>query len=185
MPETDKVLNPSRDDLEKFRLAHRKEGFLRYNTPNDIVKPDTRSAAYADEPNRFFRDTAQEEKDRRDAQRWRKEDLLELKRIQSIDREEQRWENIALGIKRFDEQTLKLQKRDLAKRNANSVQYNPITLKYYNGKEAAKMKEKEQRMRERAVQRSEFMYTKFNGKVNILTGQPKDVPQKGLPPIDD
>ena len=129
-----------REAIEKARLATRVEAYERYEDPGRLTEFVEGAQGYAPESERFDKDFAVVESQNRGQQRQRHGAIIDARRQERMDREEERW-MIAETQKQMEaERQLALQDTDKAKANRSSLPYDPITLMYDDGNDGERLK---------------------------------------------
>ena len=94
--------------------------------------PPQNSLAYQDDTERFYRDFAAEEHGRRLEKKFKDDERYAKKRAELSEREVERWNKMEREYVENEAKAEALKDSSAAKRNASSVNYNVITLKYAN-----------------------------------------------------
>lgn len=121
----------TRDELEKGRLRARTGGFERYVDPAEVLTQPPDSLGYADDADRFNRDTVGMERSQRDAAYAHKEMIFYARRSERAEREEERWQQVEQEHA-HDEQALAEMREDGGKwrRNKASQPYHLLSMQY-------------------------------------------------------
>ena len=171
-----------KETLEKSRLAARRGGFHHYEDLGMVTVPTPDAVGHIDETERFQKDFAHHERDRRQMVYRQQEQLISRKQEALARKEENRWNDIEeeyladeAKFERFRQEGKK------AARNAQSVPYNPITLGYHNSLAGEELRNRDEHIRYRAATRAQNLlgrmsYTPYDP----ITGEDKD--KKVLPP---
>ena len=175
-----------REAIEKVRLATRVEGFERYEDPGRLTEFVENTAGHAPEAERFDKDFAIVEAHTREMQRQRHGAIIDARRQERMDREEERWQ-IAEEQKRMEaERQRALQDTDKAKANRSSLPYDPITLMYDDGNDGERLKYYDDKTKYRAGLRAANMQKHdMSTAYNPITGLPQqrlDVPGRPKSP---
>jgi hypothetical protein len=141
MPKSRDERGQTRDEFEKSRLKARTGGFERYIDPSEVLTQPPDSLGYADDSDRFNRDTVGMEKMRHDAAYARKEMIYYARRTERSDREEERWKQVETEYAQ-DEQALADAREDgdKARRNKASVPYHLLSMQYNEDPEGEKLR---------------------------------------------
>lgn len=141
----------TRDESEKGRLKARVGGFQRYVDPAEVLTQPVDSLGYADDTDRFNRDTVGMEKAQRDAAYARKEMILYARRSERAEREEERWHTVEQEYAQ-DEQALAEMRDEGGKwrRNKTSVPYHLLSMQYAEDSEGEKLRFGDDQIRVRA-----------------------------------
>uniref|UniRef100_A0A7S2XXX1 Uncharacterized protein n=1 Tax=Fibrocapsa japonica TaxID=94617 RepID=A0A7S2XXX1_9STRA len=166
--------------LEKARLMNRaghQAKIYRENAPVEGVgllglPPD--AAGFISDADRFHSDTSGEELLRRQAEQARKVEFYEKRRAKNIDREEERWQKIKDDKIADEEKWNRMREMEVkSKKNKSAVPYNAITLQYNDGHDGERLRQEDQRTRDRAHMRQQNMARHGDTRCgyNILTGE--------------
>lgn len=129
-----------REQIEKIRLAQRREGFERYEDPGRLTEFEAGAGGFAPEADRFDKDFSVVEKVHRDNQRAHHSAIIDARRQERLDREEERWQITEEARRLEHERSIALQKTDKAKANRSSLPYDPLTLMYNDGHDGQRLK---------------------------------------------
>jgi len=136
-------------------------------------KVDPTSGMYASETDRLGGSKSEKELRSERLERYKKDRvLLERKRVDMADKEEERWKRMADEKKAVQKKLDDLQLTQKAKRNKQSMPYNPITLEYHDGLDGQRLKHVDDSVVYRAVVRQRVLQAKSTGTHNPLTGLP-------------
>lgn len=161
-----------REEVEKARLAARREGFHRYEDVGKIHEAARGTVQHIDESDRFQTDTAAEEKRRRDDQLRARDAYMSTKREATVAAEEARW--AAIDAQRRQEEERGAAMAGTSRRNNNSVAYDPITLRYNDDEEGRRLRAQDDARVVRQEARKEMLQSKATSVTyNLLTGEPK------------
>ncbi|QDZ24368.1 hypothetical protein HOP50_13g69060 [Chloropicon primus] len=179
-----------KDKLEKVRLEDRKGCYYKYdgNSEDNILLPPQNSLAYQDDTERFYRDFAAEEYGRRLEKKFKDDERYAKKRAELSEREVERWNKMEREYVENEAKAEALQDSSAAKRNASSVNYNVITLKYANTHGGQLLKYEDDTIRYRATLRGRALEQKMSSvEYDLLTGDAKidrvKVSDKPEPPV--
>jgi hypothetical protein len=173
-----------RDLMEKGRLAQRTGSHYRYQPPRQAVLPEPGygSVSYADELDRFTRDSAAAEFAQRQRTMHRKNHVIDLKAHAHLERETERWRSVEEKYEYDRARELDLKNEPLAQRNKNSVCYNPITMRKDSSHNAQLLQYDEDMVRRRAAQRANNLYSRGHSQpYNVLTGAPVQMQKLAVP----
>ncbi|KAL4469373.1 hypothetical protein ABPG72_006009 [Tetrahymena utriculariae] len=162
-----------KESIEKTRINQR----VGYETRNTDVKqllhnPDPKSTLFIPENQRFDKDFSVFDKQQRDQRFATKEVTLEKHRIEALERESKRWEQMENQVnkeqvkRQFQAEVLKA-----GKRNTNGMPFNPITLEYEKSNAGESLKKRDEMAKVRGYVRAENLDTRSNCGYNILTGE--------------
>jgi len=170
-----------KEALEKQRLAHRCEGFERYEDPGKITEFAENSLGFVSESERFDRDFAMVHKEERDASSARHEAVLATRRAERMDADEATWKQREAELQLQEERVQYLQKSGKAKATKGSEPYDLLTLKYHDDSKGAQLAHVDDLIRYRAVLRAQSLHRhSISVPYNPLTGE-----EVVLPPTPD
>jgi hypothetical protein len=150
----------SKDDFEKSRLKSRTGGFQRYTDPAEVLTQPPDSLGYADDADRFNRDTTGEEKIRRDVAYARKEMIYYNRRTERADREESRWKQVEEEYAQDEQAVAAMRdKGDAWRRNRTSVPYHLLSMQYCEDGEGEKLRYSDDQVRVRRAARGPWAPT--------------------------
>ncbi|DAZ95961.1 TPA: hypothetical protein N0F65_009262 [Lagenidium giganteum] len=148
-----------KETWEKDRLRMRKGGHVRIDTSvtgSAMLVYAPNSQGYMCDADRFHTDTAGEEKLQREEHNARVKISQEKKRYDSVHREISRWKEMdaatALEEKKWEHYR---QIGTKALRNKGGEAYNPITLRYNDGKDGERLKQADDAIKHRALMRAQ------------------------------
>ena len=145
-----------REDLEKQRLAARREKFCHYEPGGLTPPPD--SLGYIGEADRFVTDIAGVMKEEREAEVAKREGMYHNRRMQRAESEDQRWSGIeqrhTIEQARLEEMR---ENYSYARSNKTSMPYNPINLRYDDGADGDRLAYSDQSMQYRGQLRADFI----------------------------
>lgn len=165
-----------KESWEKSRLANRKEGYVRIDTSvtgHAMTEYDKKSQGYMSDANRFHSDTAGEAKGMRNKSIQRREQITNVKRNRTMDREEQRWKSMEHG-RQVEEQKWDRHRQEGLKalRNKSSVPFDPITLTYNKTSAGEQLRHSDNMVKHRANLRSQNLAAHNNRSgINPITGE--------------
>jgi len=169
-----KAMN-DKESIEKQRLRERREEFFHFEEPNDraeggVSAAGVGSVGWIPEADRFNTDSAYMEKLEQARRREAEEKFYDARRDASVVREEARWEKMESQEQHqmaIDENC----KESRSRKNAGSIPYDVLTLRYHDTDEGNALLEADAHARERQQQRSHLMYDNSNRSgFNPLTG---------------
>lgn len=163
---TDPALRRSREEIEKERLQKRG---VRPEDPFAIKKE---SSAYLPESERFRLDAAAEEKKARDAA-WEQRVQKTIQKGRELEARERRLIAQEEEAKRLDRERVERMQASGSKyrRNKESTPYDPVTLRYCDGRDGDRLRHDDELRRFRAGARTHRLYQRNNGEVNPITGE--------------
>mgnify|MGYP006083063393 CR=1 FL=1 len=173
-----------KETLEKSRLAKRREGFHHYEDLGMVTVPTPDAVGYIDETERFQKDFAHHERDRRQMVYRQQEQLISNKKEKQTAKEEQRWGNIEDQFLQEEQKYERYRKEGKkAKRNAQSVPYNPITLGYHNSLGGEELRNQDEHIRYRAATRAAHLLERMSfTPYDPITGEDKAKKVMPAPP---
>lgn len=173
-----------KEDLEKMRLRARRECY--YHHEEAAIEQPPESLGYIRESERFITDIAAVEKDERNAAVARRELMFHNKRQQRTADEERRWKAIESGYDADSAHQAQMQADGtFSKSNRTSMPYDPISLKYGEGKDGECLKYSDEALRYRSALRADHLQQRTNSGFNPITGEATarvPVPERPTPP---
>merc|ERR1711939_1201226 len=169
-----KAMN-DKESIEKQRLRERREEYFHFEEPIarknggvSAMAPGT--VGWVPEADRFNTDSAYAEKMDQKGRREAEEHFWDARREANVRREESRWDKMEGEEKRqmqIDENCQEAR----SKKNAGSIPYDPVTLRYHDTDDGNALLAADAAARERQKARSETMYDNSNRSgYNPLTG---------------
>ncbi|CAK4441610.1 unnamed protein product [Aphanomyces euteiches] len=166
-----------KETWEKDRLRARKEGFVRIDTSisgSAMTVQAAGSQGYMSDADRFHTDVAGEEKVLRESRIARHQMTYDTRRRSNQLREEHRWQ--AMDAKAAEDKARwdhLRQDGGKARRNKSSCEFNPITLKYNDGKDGERLRQADSEIRHGASLRAaNLQYNSSRAGINPITGDP-------------
>jgi len=166
--------------LEKARVEQRRECFYRHSDSDggNPILPSPGTTMYQGEGNRFDNDVIKDLSQKRLARIATKESQIEHRREVNFERAEAHWGEIEASHQ-HEQESLQRMKDRLAHpnggpaRNSNSVAYDPITLRYNDGNDGARLAAADEGIRRRAAIRAKNLYERGSGMgFNPINGEP-------------
>ncbi|OWZ17273.1 hypothetical protein PHMEG_0008812 [Phytophthora megakarya] len=165
-----------KEQREKERLRDRKEGFVRVDTSvtgSAMLVYTPESQGYMRDADRFHSDTAGEERVVREHARARARMQQDRRRREAVERDVRRWDALdaasAEDRRRWDALRASGSK---ARRNKSGVPFNPVTLKYNDGKDGERLKAADAAVKHRANLRAQnLQYQNSREGINPITGE--------------
>ena len=171
-----------REATEKIRLKERTGGYHQYEDFPGIHKPEPTSTMFIAESERFDKDFAAIEKKRREDEYQRRQQNLNIKRDEVINRDIGRWKMMELEEQKEKERIDARQAGWKAgQKNKASAAYNPITLDYDSTEQGKQLMEQDNNIKYRAGLRMFNLDSKMNSQFNVITGEPRrptDLPNR-------
>lgn len=154
-PKTREERGQSRDEFEKSRLRARLGGFQRYADASEVLIQPPDSLAFADEADRFNRDSTGMEKLRRDAELAKREMMYYHRRIDRAVAEEERWKQVDSEFQQDEQALIAMRESGLtSKRNKESVPYDLLTMQYGDDREGEQLRYSDDQTKVRSTTRS-------------------------------
>lgn len=162
-----------KDSLEKLRLQKRRGGFYSPNcVPNPVAAVEA-SSQFATEADRFNRDFARDEYERRVAKKMAEEERLARKRYDVYEREKDRWDTMDAGYEQTETANLGCTTRPIHKNNSGGEPVHILTMKYKDNEAGSDLKYSDARVKWRGEARRENIWQKQQSQGhNIITGAP-------------
>ena len=136
-----------------------------------VNNPDPTSSHFSDNRDRFTRDFAAVEKERRDQKNKMKKAAVDSKRIQKYERDLKRWEYME---EENDRQQAKIanmkSKYQIGNANKGGAAFNIINLDYENSNEGNYLRQRDEAAKVRSLMRSKNIDTLGNAQFNLVTG---------------
>lgn len=163
----------NKESLEKQRLVERKGGYHKYEKIEAVTQYEAGTVGFMPEAGRFDTDTVGEEWRKRQAANERAKQIYEAKRQQNVVREEERWAMMEQQKKEEFEKYQRYREDPLmGKKNVGSMPFDPVTLRYNDGADGARMAYEDEQIRYRAALRAKNIHEKSNGgEFNPVTGE--------------
>jgi len=161
-----------KESLEKSRLAERREGHQRFEAHYKVTGDTEGAPGYITEADRFYTDTAGTEKMKRDEYLRAKEMNYVNRRNQATEREDRRWKHMEEQKQAEEERWNQLREDgSKARRNNSSVPYNPLTLRYNDGKDGERLRYADAEIKHRAALRAENLHKHDSAGYNPINGE--------------
>ena len=162
----------NKESLEKQRLVERKGGYHKYEKIEAVTQYEQGTVGFMPEAGRFDTDTVGEEWRRRQAAQQRTQQIYQAKRGEAVAREERRWEQMEAAKVAEAEKYARYRDDPLmGKKNVGSMPFDPVTLRYNDGDDGARLAYEDERIRYRAALRAKNIHEKQNGcGFDTLTG---------------
>lgn len=162
--------------LEKDRLRQRREGFVRADPQpaGALLAYDTRAQGFLGDADRFHSDTAGEARALREERNARTKLQQARRRQEGTHRELARWEAMDAADAREEQRWQELRASgSKARRNLSGEPFNPVTLRYNDGRDGERLRAADERVKSRALLRAENLQ-RHNARegVNPITGAP-------------
>jgi hypothetical protein len=166
-------------------LRARRENFCVYEEGG--LEQPVESLGYIANADRFVTDVAGLDKAERDADFAKREQMFYNKRVQKVENEERRWRTIEMQYqleqRRIEESR---ENHSFARSNRTSMPYNPINLRYDEGRDGDRLRYSDESLRYRGAQRAEHLQRRMTSTgYDPITGMPIQrvfVPEAPKPP---
>eukprot|EP00192_Tetraselmis_astigmatica_P019303 CAMPEP_0117652620 /NCGR_PEP_ID=MMETSP0804-20121206/2727_1 /TAXON_ID=1074897 /ORGANISM="Tetraselmis astigmatica, Strain CCMP880" /LENGTH=207 /DNA_ID=CAMNT_0005458685 /DNA_START=114 /DNA_END=737 /DNA_ORIENTATION=- len=157
----------------KDAMQQRVGGFYVADCLANPVVPDERSAAYATEAERFDRDFARDEYERRVSAKINEEERLAKKRTEQYLKEQSRWDEIDGSFDAEMTRQYGCQTRPVHQNNSSLEPVNTITQRYAPTPAGQALREQDERIKWRAEVRRQNLWAKQQSQEhNIINGTP-------------
>jgi len=167
-----------KEDLEKMRLKQRRECYYHFEEASLVQPPD--SLGYIPESERFITDIAAVEKVDRDREFAKKEQMFHNKRVDRASTEEHRWKSMESEYEQDAvHQEQMREEGSFCRSNRTSMPYDPISLKYGEGKDGECLKYSDEALKYRAAIRADHLQRRTNAGFNPITGE--ETSRVGIP----
>ncbi|KAG7397723.1 hypothetical protein PHYBOEH_000262 [Phytophthora boehmeriae] len=166
-----------KEQREKERLRARKEGFVRVDTSvtgSAMLVYTPQSQGFMSDADRFHSDTAGEERVHRMEARNRVKMQDERRRQEAVNRDVLRWEAMdAAAVEDRRRGEALRASGSKARRNKCGEPFNPITLKYNDGKDGERLQAADAAIKHRAMVRAQnLQHHNSREGINPITGDP-------------
>ena len=150
-----------------------------FNKPSekmDINSPDPNSDIYISEGERFNKDFAAYDYNRRNIEHERKKEMYQNKKNQLYERERKRWERMDYEYLKAENKVMMNKEKNLVGRKNNpGMAFNPITLQYDNSVQGEILKRRDDESKFRALMRATNIDKHANAGYNIINGQERNI----------
>ncbi|KAG6965340.1 hypothetical protein JG687_00005475 [Phytophthora cactorum] len=165
-----------KEQREKERLRARKEGFIRVDTSaagSAMLVYTPQSQGFMSDADRFHSDTAGEERVAREEARARARIQQERRRHETVNRDVRRWDAMDAASAEEKRRLEALRASgSKARRNKGGEPFNPITLKYNDGKDGERLQAADTAIKQRAMLRAQnLQYHNSREGINPITGE--------------
>ena len=155
-----------------------------FNKPSekiDINSPDPNSDIYISEGERFNKDFASYDYNRRNILHERKKEMYQTKKNQLYERERKRWEKMDYEYLKAENKIMMNKERNLVGRKNNpGMAFNPLTLQYDNSVQGEILKRRDDESKFRALMRATNIDKHANAGYNIINGQERNIMEKRM-----
>ena len=155
-----------------------------FNKPSEkinINSPDPNSDIYISEGERFNKDFAAYDYNRRNILHERKKEMYQTKKNQLYERERKRWEKMDYEYLKAENKIMMNKERNLVGRKNNpGMAFNPLTLQYDNSVQGEILKRRDDESKFRALMRATNIDKHANAGYNIINGQERNIMEKRM-----
>ena len=142
----------------------------------DINSPDPNSDIYISEGERFNKDFAAYDYNRRNIEHERKKEMYQNKKNQLYERERKRWERMDYEYLKAENKVMMNKEKNLVGRKNNpGMAFNPLTLQYDNSVQGEILKRRDDESKFRALMRATNIDKHANAGYNIINGQERNI----------
>ena len=142
----------------------------------DINSPDPNSDIYISEGERFNKDFAVYDYNRRNIEHERKKEMYQNKKNQLYERERKRWERMDYEYLKAENKVMMNKEKNLVGRKNNpGMAFNPLTLQYDNSVQGEILKRRDDESKFRALMRATNIDKHANAGYNIINGQERNI----------
>ena len=150
-----------------------------FNKPSekmDINSPDPNNDIYISEGERFNKDFAAYDYNRRNIEHERKKEMYQNKKNQLYERERKRWERMDYEYLKAENKVMMNKEKNLVGRKKNpGMAFNPLTLQYDNSVQGEILKRRDDESKFRALMRATNIDKHANAGYNIINGQERNI----------
>ena len=155
-----------------------------FNKPSEkinINSPDPNSDIYISEGERFNKDFAAYDYNRRNIQHERKKEMYQTKKNQLYERERKRWERMDYEYLKAENRIMMNKEKNLVGRKNNpGMAFNPLTLQYDNSVQGEILKRRDDESKFRALMRATNIDKHANAGYNIINGQERNIMERRM-----
>lgn len=178
---SERIANRNRDNIEKAYLQDRVGMFNKPAEKARINDPDPMSDIYISEGERFNKDFAAYDYEKRCRDHQKKKERYQTLQSILFDRERKRWEKMDYDYLRNENKIMMNKERNLVGRKNNpGMAFNPITLQYDNSVQGEILKKRDEESKYRALMRASNIDKHTNAGYNILTGEDRLIMQRRM-----
>ena len=150
-----------------------------FNKPSEKINlnsPDPNSDIYISEGERFNKDFAAYDYNRRNIEHERKKEMYQNRKNQLYERERKRWEKMDYEYLRAENKIMMNKERNLVGRKNNpGMAFNPLTLQYDNSVQGEILKKRDDESKFRALMRATNIDKHANAGYNIINGEERTI----------
>ena len=155
-----------------------------FNKPSEKINlnsPDPNSDIYISEGERFNKDFAAYDYNRRNIEHERKKEIYQSKKNQLYERERKRWEKMDYEYLKAENKIMMNKEKNLVGRKNNpGMAFNPLTLQYDNSVQGEILKRRDDESKFRALMRATNIDKHANAGYNIINGQERNIMEKRM-----
>ena len=155
-----------------------------FNKPSEKINlnsPDPNSDIYISEGERFNKDFAAYDYNRRNIAHERKKEIYQNKKNILYERERKRWEKMDYEYLRAENKVMKNKEKNLVGRKNNpGMAFNPLTLQYDNSVQGEILKRRDEELKFRALMRATNIDKHANAGYNIINGEERTIMEKRM-----
>ena len=155
-----------------------------FNKPSEKINlnsPDPNSDIYISEGERFNKDFAAYDYNRRNIEHERKKEMYQNKKNQLYERERKRWERMDYEYLKEENKIMMNKEKNLVGRKNNpGMAFNPLTLQYDNSVQGEILKRRDDESKFRALMRATNIDKHANAGYNIINGQERNIMEKRM-----
>ena len=150
-----------------------------FNKPSEKINlnsPDPNSDIYISEGERFNKDFAAYDYNRRNLEHERKKEMYQNKKNILYERERKRWEKMDYEYLKAENKIMMNKERNLVGRKNNpGMAFNPLTLQYDNSVQGEILKRRDDESKFRALMRATNIDKHANAGYNIINGEERTI----------
>ena len=155
-----------------------------FNKPSEkfnLNSPDPNSDIYISEGERFNKDFAAYDYNKRNIDRERKKEMYQNRKNQIYERERKRWERMDYEYLKAENKIMMNKERNLVGRKNNpGMAFNPLTLQYDNSVQGEILKKRDDESKFRALMRATNIDKHANAGYNIINGEERTIMEKRM-----
>ena len=150
-----------------------------FNKPSEKINlnsPDPNSDIYISEGERFNKDFAAYDYNRRNIEHERKKEMYQNRKTILYERERKRWEKMDYEYLKAENRIMMNKERNLVGRKNNpGMAFNPLTLQYDNSVQGEILKRRDDESKFRALMRATNIDKHANAGYNIINGEERTI----------
>ena len=155
-----------------------------FNKPSEKINlnsPDPNSDIYISEGERFNKDFAAYDYNRRNQEHERKKEMYQNRKNILYERERKRWEKMDYEYLKAENKIMMNKEKNLVGRKNNpGMAFNPLTLQYDNSVQGEILKRRDDESKFRALMRATNIDKHANAGYNIINGQERNIMEKRM-----